>query len=779
MIIFMRYEKIDAIFNQFHISHYRSQVEQILDLKSIYHKLANPEFLTITEALKQKLRDGATEEDIKIHAFALIREAACRVLGMRPFPVQVLGGLVLNDGCVAEMKTGEGKTLVAIMPAYLNALSGRGVFVVTVNDYLAKRDAEQMGRVFAFAGLTTGLITSGMSTAERKAAYQCDITYGTNSEFGFDYLRDNIAADLDDQVQPRRHFAIIDEADSILIDEARTPLIISGDQTRDAGEYERADRFIKSPTPADYEKEEKEKVITLTESGIAKAEAFYHLDNLAAAENTTVVHDIEKALYANGMMDNGVDYIVQDGKVVIVDQYTGRVMPSRQFSDGLHQAIEAKEGVKINSETKTLATITIQNYFRHFDKIAGMTGTAQTVADEFRSVYHMDVVSIPTNVPMQRVDKPDQIYTTESAKLRAVTAHVKACLKKGQPVLIGTASVNASEKLSAALTRAGIPHTVLNAKHLEQEAAIIAKAGQRGAVTISTNMAGRGTDIKLGPGVREAGGLCVIGTERHESERVDNQLRGRAGRQGDPGVSQFYLSLEDNLLKIFGGPRAEKLIAKYVGYPKDKPIVGGAAERAVKAAQDLIEAKNADQRKNVLKYDDIISRQRDLIYKERQAVLESDSLAGQIDAMADDATDAIIDECITDDFKVDTQQFIQKLKAYNIAIPQNELVQIRDLDTLKQALVAKFKALHAEHVSEFGETLANNMERLVLLRQVDAAWIDHLTATSQLRQGIGLRAYGQNDPVVEYSRESGELFDEMNRRIVLETVKALANLTNY
>ncbi len=779
MIIFMRYEKIDAIFNQFHISHYRSQVEQILDLKSIYHKLANPEFLTITEALKQKLRDGATEEDIKIHAFALIREAACRVLGMRPFPVQVLGGLVLNDGCVAEMKTGEGKTLVAIMPAYLNALSGRGVFVVTVNDYLAKRDAEQMGRVFAFAGLTTGLITSGMSTAERKAAYQCDITYGTNSEFGFDYLRDNIAADLDDQVQPRRHFAIIDEADSILIDEARTPLIISGDQTRDAGEYERADRFIKSPTPADYEKEEKEKVITLTESGIAKAEAFYHLDNLAAAENTTVVHDIEKALYANGMMDNGVDYIVQDGKVVIVDQYTGRVMPSRQFSDGLHQAIEAKEGVKINSETKTLATITIQNYFRHFDKIAGMTGTAQTVADEFRSVYHMDVVSIPTNVPVQRVDKPDQIYTTESAKLRAVTAHVKACLKKGQPVLIGTASVNASEKLSAALTRAGIPHTVLNAKHLEQEAAIIAKAGQRGAVTISTNMAGRGTDIKLGPGVREAGGLCVIGTERHESERVDNQLRGRAGRQGDPGVSQFYLSLEDNLLKIFGGPRAEKLIAKYVGYPKDKPIVGGAAERAVKAAQDLIEAKNADQRKNVLKYDDIISRQRDLIYKERQAVLESDSLAGQIDAMADDAADAIIDECITDDFKVDTQQFIQKLKAYNIAIPQNELVQIRDLDTLKQALVAKFKALHAEHVSEFGETLANNMERLVLLRQVDAAWIDHLTATSQLRQGIGLRAYGQNDPVVEYSRESGELFDEMNRRIVLETVKALANLTNY
>jgi len=779
MIIFMRYEKIDAIFNQFHISHYRSQVEQILDLESIYHKLANPEFLTITAALKQKLRDGAAEEDIKIHAFALIREAACRVLGMRPFPVQILGGLVLNDGCVAEMKTGEGKTLVAIMPAYLNALSGKGVFVVTVNDYLAKRDAEQMGRVFAFAGLTTGLVTSGMSTAERKAAYQCDITYGTNSEFGFDYLRDNIAADLDDQVQPRRHFAIIDEADSILIDEARTPLIISGDQTRDAGEYERADRFIKSLTPADYEKEEKEKVITLTESGIAKAEAFYHVDNLAATENAALVHDIEKALYANGMMTNGVDYIVQNGKVVIVDQYTGRVMPSRQFSDGLHQAIEAKEGVKINSETKTLATITIQNYFRHFDKIAGMTGTAQTVADEFRSVYHMDVVSIPTNVPVQRVDKPDQIYTTESAKLRAVTAHVKACLKKGQPVLIGTASVNASEKLSAALTRAGIPHTVLNAKHLEQEAAIIAKAGQRGAVTISTNMAGRGTDIKLGPGVREAGGLCVIGTERHESERVDNQLRGRAGRQGDPGVSQFYLSLEDNLLKIFGGSRAEKLIAKYADYPKDKPIVGGAAERAVKAAQDLIEAKNADQRKNVLKYDDIISRQRDLIYKERQAVLESDSLAGQIDAMADDAADAIIDACVTDGRKIDTQRFIQTLTAYNIPIPQRELIQIRDLDTLKQALVAKFKALHADHVAEFGETLANNMERLVLLRQVDAAWIDHLTATSQLRQGIGLRAYGQNDPVVEYSRESGELFDEMNRRIVLETVKALANLTNY
>lgn len=779
MIIFMRYEKIDAIFNQFHISHYRSQVEQILDLKSIYHKLANPEFLTITEALKQKLRDGATEEDIKIHAFALIREAACRVLGMRPFPVQVLGGLVLNDGCVAEMKTGEGKTLVAIMPAYLNALSGKGVFVVTVNDYLAKRDAEQMGRVFAFAGLTTGLVTSGMPTAARKAAYQCDITYGTSSEFGFDYLRDHIAANLDDQVQPRRHFAIIDEADSILIDEARTPLIISGSETRDAGEYERADQFIQSLDPADYEKEEKDKVITLTESGVAKAEAFYHVDNLAATENAALVHDIEKALYANGMMTNGVDYIVQDGKVVIVDQYTGRVMPSRQFSDGLHQAIEAKEGVTINSETKTLATITIQNYFRHFDKIAGMTGTAQTVADEFRSVYHMDVVSIPTNVPVARVDKPDQIYTTERGKLRAVIAHVKACLKKGQPVLIGTASVNASERLSAALNRAGIPHRVLNAKHLAEEATIVAQAGQRGAVTLSTNMAGRGTDIKLGPGVREAGGLCVIGTERHESARVDNQLRGRSGRQGDPGVSQFYLSLEDDLLNIYGGAKAEKLRSKYADYPADKPIVGGAAERAVKAAQDFLEAKNADQRKSILQYDDIISRQRDLIYRERQTVMESADLSDQIAAMAGDAADTIIDGCVTEGHKIDTQQFMKKLAAYNIAIPQSALVKIRDIATLRDALVAKFKALHEAHVEEFGETIANNMERLVLLREVDAAWVDHLTLTAQLRQGIGLRAYGQNDPLVEYSRESADLFDEMNRRIVLETVKALANLTNY
>lgn len=775
----MRYEKIDAIFNQFHVSHYRSQVEQILDLESLYAQLANREFLTVTETLKQRLRDGATADDIKIHAFALIREAAWRVLGMRPFPVQILGGLVLHDGGVAEMKTGEGKTLVAIMPAFVNALSGQGVFIVTVNDYLAKRDAEQMGQVFAFAGLSTGLVVSGMSTAARKAAYQCDITYGTSSEFGFDYLRDHIAADLDDQVQPRRHYAIIDEADSILIDEARTPLIISGEATRDAGEYERADRFIKSLDAADYDKDEKDKVITLTETGIAKAEAFFHVDNLAAAENAALVHDIEKALYANGMMDNGVDYIIQDGKVVIVDQYTGRVMPSRQFSDGLHQAIEAKEGVAIRSEAKTLATITLQNYFRHFDKIAGMTGTAQTVAEEFRSVYHMDVIAIPTNVPVQQVDRPDQIYTTEAGKLRAVTAHVKACLEKGQPVLIGTASVSASEKLSAALCRAGIAHQVLNAKHLAEEAAIVAQAGQRGAVTISTNMAGRGTDIKLGPGVRAAGGLCVIGTERHESARVDNQLRGRAGRQGDPGESQFYLSLEDNLLKIYGGPKAEKLMAKYADYPEDEPIVGGAAARAVKAAQDFLEAKNADQRKQVLQYDDIISRQRDLIYRERQTVMESADLSDQIAAMAGDAADAIIGACVTDGRKIDTQQFIRTLSAYNIPIPQRELVQIRDIDTLRAALMQQFASLHAAHVEEFGAAIANNMERLVLLRQVDAAWVDHLTLTAQLRQGIGLRAYGQNDPIVEYSRESADLFDEMNRRIVLETIKELANLTNY
>lgn len=774
----MRYEKIDAIFNQFHVSHYRSQVEQILALESVYHQLANKELMTVTETLKQKLRDGATEDDLKIHAFALICEAASRVLGMRPFPVQILGGLVLHDGQVAEMKTGEGKTLVAILPAYLNALSGQGVFIVTVNDYLAKRDAEQMGRVFAFAGLSTGLIVSGMSTAERKAAYQCDITYGTSSEFGFDYLRDNIAADLDDQVQPRRHFAIIDEADSILIDEARTPLIISGEQTRDAGEYERADRFIKSLDSADFDKDEEDRVITLTETGIAKAEAFYHVDNLAAAENAALVHDIEKALYANGMMENGVDYIVQNDKVVIVDQYTGRVMPSRQFADGLHQAIEAKEGVTIQSEAKTLATITLQNYFRHFDKIAGMTGTAQTVAEEFRSVYHMDVLSIPTHLPVKRIDKPDQIYTTERGKLRAVIAHVKACLKKGQPVLIGTASVNASERLSAALTRAGIPHTVLNAKHLAEEAAIVAKAGQRGAVTISTNMAGRGTDIKLGPGVRAVGGLCVIGTERHESARVDNQLRGRAGRQGDPGESQFYLSLEDNLLKIYGGSKAEKLMTKYADYPADTPIVSSSAAHVVKLAQAMIEAKNADQRKQVLQYDDIISRQRDLIYRERQTVMESADLSDQIAAMAGDAADAIIDTCVHDGHKIDTQQFITTLKVYNIPISQRELVQIRDLDNLRAALLRQFDALHNAHVEEFGETIANNMERLVLLREVDAAWVDHLTLTAQLRQGIGLRAYGQNDPIVEYGRESADLFDEMNRRIVLETVKSLANLTS-
>ncbi|MGN0194366.1 MAG: preprotein translocase subunit SecA [Pseudoramibacter sp.] len=775
----MEHQKIDAIFNEIGIRHYQKQVQAVLDLAPSYENLPNRQFKTITAKLKQKLAAGAPAKTLRAHAFAAVSEAASRVLGMRPFPVQILGGLVLDDGQVAELKTGEGKTLVAVLPAYLNALSGQGVFVVTVNDYLAERDAEQMGQVFAFMGLTTGLITADMDTAGRKAAYACDITYGTSSSFGFDYLRDNIAAEPGDQVQPRRHFAIVDEADSILIDEARTPLIISGAETQDSGSYTRADAFVHTLTADDdYAVEKKDKVVYLTEAGIAKAEGYFHVANLAAPANLTLVHDIEKALYANTLMQNGVDYIVQDGKVVIVDQFTGRVMPSRQFADGLHQALEAKEGVKINSETQTLATITLQNYFRLFDKIAGMTGTGQTVADEFRQVYHLEVLSVPTNRPVQRIDLPDLIFPTRAGKIAAVLEKTKACLKQGQPVLIGTASVNASERMSAALSRAGIAHQVLNAKHLKEEAAIVAQAGQKGAVTIATNMAGRGTDIKLGPGVREAGGLCILGTERHESERVDNQLRGRSGRQGDPGLTQFYLSLEDDLLTLYGDDRAKKLKTKYQDAPPAEPLHNKTLAHAFRQAQLKIEAKHFDERKNVLKYDDIISRQRDLLYRQRQAIMTAEDLTAPILKMARAAADAIAEACVQDG-KADAKKCRGLLTLYNIPMSQAELVQIRSLGALKRAFLDRFKALHEDRVAEFGPVITRNMERRVLLQQIDAAWIDHLTATSDLRRGIGLRAYGQNDPVVEYSRETGELFDAMNRRITLDTVKVLANLTNF
>ena len=774
MIIFMRYEKIDAIFNQFHISHYRSQVEQILDLESIYHKLANPEFLTITAALKQKLRDGAAEEDIKIHAFALIREAACRVLGMRPFPVQILGGLVLNDGCVAEMKTGEGKTLVAIMPAYLNALSGKGVFVVTVNDYLAKRDAEQMGRVFAFAGLTTGLVTSGMSTAERKAAYQCDITYGTNSEFGFDYLRDNIAADLDDQVQPRRHFAIIDEADSILIDEARTPLIISGDQTRDAGEYERADRFIKSLTPADYEKEEKEKVITLTESGIAKAEAFYHVDNLAATENAALVHDIEKALYANGMMTNGVDYIVQNGKVVIVDQYTGRVMPSRQFSDGLHQAIEAKEGVSIKQETSTLATITYQNFFRLYSKLSGMTGTAKTEEEEFKAIYNMRVIEIPTNRPVARIDYPDAVYGTKKAKFEALIDEVIRCHEKGQPVLVGTIAVETSEFISKMLKSRKIPHEVLNAKNHLREAEIIKRAGQRGAVTIATNMAGRCTDIKLGEGIRELGGLAVLGSERHESRRIDNQLRGRSGRQGDPGYSRFFVSVQDDLMIRFGSERMEGMFAQL----GDVPIESKMITKSIGSAQKRVEGHNFDIRKTLLDYDDVLRQQREIIYEQRDFILENEN----VHEIVHDMFNRVISNAVAANTDrtgkspvVNLDTLIETLEkmGFKDGVTKSQLSDKSEDEITGICADAAWNIYEAKIAPIMIHVLP--LEKTMVLKVIDRAWVNHIDIMSKLREGIHLRSYAEGNPLQAYVSEGYALFEDMMARISQEIVNFCLN----
>lgn len=559
-------KKLNKEYNSLIVKKYRKPVKQILALNEYFEAMSDKELCSQTASFKNRLANGETLDDIKIEAFAAFREAAYRVLGMKPYPVQILGGLILNDGNVAEMKTGEGKSLAATLPAYFNALTGHSVFIVTVNDYLAERDKKQFEPLYNFMGLTDGLITNGMETEERKIAYQSNIIYGTNSEFGFDYLRDNICAYSDEQVQKEQYFAIIDEADSILIDEARTPLIISGLQGQKPGDYISADQFVKSLNEkADYEKDDKEKTIYLTENGISKAEKFFHITNLSNSKNTNLFHDINKALYANYMMKLGKDYIVRDDKVIIVDNYTGRVMPSRQYSDGLHQAIEAKEHVKINDETQSIATITIQNYFKLFKKLGGMTGTGSSVETEFALVYNMGVLPVPTNKPVQRIDQPDVIYPSEHVKIKAIVNEVIKRHAKGQPVLIGTISVAQSEVLSRILKMVHIPHTVLNAKNPEKEAEIVANAGQKGAVTISTDMAGRGTDIKLGEGVDKLGGLYVIGTERHESDRVDDQLRGRSGRQGDPGESRFFLSLDDELFKLYGGKKVESLKNKYKG----------------------------------------------------------------------------------------------------------------------------------------------------------------------------------------------------------------------
>lgn len=728
-----------------------------------------------TALFRKRLKDGEPLDNLTAEAFAVVREAAYRAIGLKPFPVQLIGGLVLHEGNIAEMKTGEGKTLVAALPTYLNALEGKGVFVVTVNDYLARRDRELMGKIHEFLGLRVGLVVSGQTPEEKKAAYAADVVYGTNNEFGFDYLRDNMALSLDSQVQRSLHYAIIDEVDSVLIDEARTPLIIAGPGGPESKLYRLANRFVKLLGPEDYEKDEKLKAVQLTEKGIQRAEMFFSVDNLADIVNMELFHCINKALYAHKLMQRDRDYIVAGGEVVIVDAFTGRTMPGRRFSDGLHQAIEAKENVPVNAETQTIAAITFQNYFRMFDKLAGMTGTAKTEEDEFSSIYNLNVVTIPTNRPMIRVDHEDEIYATEAAKFEAVTRDVLKRHEKGQPVLIGTVSIEKSEALSGYLQREGIEHTVLNAKYHEQEAEIISKAGQAGAVTISTNMAGRGTDIGLGEAVQALGGLYVIGTERHESRRIDNQLRGRSGRQGDPGESRFYLSLEDPLLRIFGDERMKKL-SEVIDLQEGEAITSKILTKGIENAQKKMESKNFDDRKNVLKYDNVMNRQREIIYKQRQQVLDGENIHDQILAMGQRIFASVLDIFISD--PIADHWDIQGLKEAlgKSFFPETDFKfvdTLKNREALEQALGSLFSS-HLEKLSaKIGRETRDALEREVLLKAVDMAWMDHIDNMDQLKQGIGLRSYGQNDPVKEYTKEGFAMFDEMVQEIQENTIRTL------
>ena len=749
--------------------------DRILALEDAMAALSDSALRDKTALFRKRLKDGEPLAHLTAEAFAVAREAADRAIGLKPFPVQLIGGLVLHEGNIAEMKTGEGKTLVAALPTYLNALEGKGVFVVTVNDYLARRDRELMGKIHEFLGLRVGLVVSGQTPEEKKAAYAADVVYGTNNEFGFDYLRDNMALSLDSQVQRSLHYAIIDEVDSVLIDEARTPLIIAGPGGPESKLYRLANRFVKLLGPEDYEKDEKLKAVQLTEKGIERAEMFFSVDNLADIVNMELFHCINKALYAHKLMQRDRDYIVAGGEVVIVDAFTGRTMPGRRFSDGLHQAIEAKENVPVNAETQTIATVTFQNYFRMFDKLAGMTGTAKTEEDEFSSIYNLNVVTIPTNKPMIRTDHEDAVYATEAAKFEAVTRDVLKRHEKGQPVLIGTVSIEKSEALSGYLQREGIEHTVLNAKYHEQEAEIISKAGQAGAVTISTNMAGRGTDIGLGEGVQALGGLYVIGTERHESRRIDNQLRGRSGRQGDPGESRFYLSLEDPLLRIFGDERMKKL-SEVIDLQEGEAITSKILTKGIENAQKKMESKNFDDRKNVLKYDNVMNRQREIIYKQRQQVLDGENIHDQILAMGQRIFASVLDIFMSD--PIADHWDIQGLKEAlgKSFFPETDFKFVDTLksrEALEQALGSLFSS-HLEKLSaKIGRETRDALEREVLLKAVDMAWMDHIDNMDQLKQGIGLRSYGQNDPVKEYTKEGFAMFDEMVQEIQENTIRTL------
>lgn len=719
-----------------------------------------------TEEFKARFQKGETLDDLLVEAFAVVREAAKRVLGLYPYPVQLMGGASLHEGNISEMKTGEGKTLTATMPVYLNALSGKGVHVVTVNEYLATRDAAEMGQLYNFLGLTVGLNLNGISREEKQEAYRADITYGTNNEFGFDYLRDNMVLYNEQKVQKPLFYAVIDEVDSILIDEARTPLIISGSAQKSTQLYVRANIFVSSLKPEkDYTYDEKTKGVQLTEEGMSKAERVFQIENLFDVSNVAINHHITQALKAHASMHKDIDYVVQDGEIVIVDQFTGRLMKGRRYSDGLHQAIEAKENLEIQNESMTLATITFQNYFRMYEKLAGMTGTAKTEEEEFRNIYNMNVVVIPTNREIVRDDRPDLIYASMDGKFRAVGEDIAERHKKGQPVLVGTVAIETSEIISKYLSKKGIPHNILNAKNHEREAEIIATAGEKGSVTIATNMAGRGTDIKLGEGVKELGGLAVIGTERHESRRIDNQLRGRSGRQGDPGVTQFYLSMEDELMRRFGSDNMKNMMSR-LGMDDSQPIQSKMVSRAVESAQKRVEGNNFDSRKQLLQYDDVLRQQREIIYSQRNEVLTSENLRSIVENMIKSSLERNVQAHTPENGDRESWDLQAIVDYVNGNLLNEGDVQVSDLrgkesDEIVEFIFAKVLQSYDEKEEKISAEQMREFEKVIVLRAVDSKWIDHIDQMDQLRQGIHLRAYGQIDPLREYQSEGFAMFEAM------------------
>ena len=771
-------EKIFGTYSEREVKKLQLIADKIEALDDSMQSLSDEQLQAKTIEFKDRISKGESLDSLLPEAFAVCREASSRVLGKKHFRVQLLGGMVLHQGRIAEMKTGEGKTLVATLPAYLNALTGKGVHVITVNDYLAKTQMEEMGVLYSFLGLTTGCIIHGITPQQRREAYGCDITYGTNNEFGFDYLRDNMVIHMADRVQRELNLCIVDEVDSILIDEARTPLIISGMGDKSTKFYNVADNFVKTLiNEKDFNVDEKASAVLLTDDGIVKAEKYFGIENYADSQNLELQHYVTQALKANYTMKADKDYMVKDNEIVIIDEFTGRLMEGRRYSDGLHQAIEAKEGVKIQRESKTLATITFQNYFRMYAKLSGMTGTALTEENEFREIYNLDVIVIPTNRPVQRIDKSDMVYKNESGKYKAIIEEIIKAHEKNQPVLVGTASVDKSEYISSLLKKRGIKHQVLNAKYHAQEAEIISHAGELGMVTIATNMAGRGTDIKLGEGVREVGGLKVLGTERHESRRIDNQLRGRSGRQGDPGESIFFISLEDDLMRIFGSERIQGVIDK-LGLEETEAIESKMVTKAIENAQKKVEGNNFDIRKNLLGYDDVMNLQREVIYRQRTEVLEGKNLKEQIEGMIEEVISDAVNSHLSgevQDIEAEVRTLLQYLE--EICLPHG-IVTVEELadlsnEKIKNKLTETIMEIYKGKEFEFGEEQLREIERVVLLRVVDQKWMDHIDNMDHLKQGMGLRAYKQQDPIQAYQMEGSAMFEEMIEGIKTETVKFL------